>query len=147
MSIAYLSELEQVVQMVLSTMANTEAFPSGDGLPESDKSLSGVVKIAGSWRGSVSLQLPQEVARPVAAEFLGVPVESVSDVDLLEVVGELTNMIGGNFKSLLPQPCTLSIPLVAKGETQAAKLESGGTGVPLVFSTLHGSFQVAVSEQ
>lgn len=147
MSNTYLSELEQVVQMVLSTMANTEAFPNGDGLPEDDNRLSGVVKIAGSWRGSVSLQLPQEVARPVAAEFLGVPVESVSDVDLLEVVGELTNMIGGNFKSLLPQPCTLSIPLVAKGETQAEKVDSGGAGVPLVFSTLHGSFQVAVSEQ
>lgn len=146
MTTPYLNELEQVVQMVFGTMANTEALLTEAELPAAEEQLSGEVTIAGSWRGAVSLQLPRDVARPVAAEFLGVPLESVSDVDLIEVVGELTNMIGGNLKSLLPQPCTLSIPRVASANPQAVPTE-GGEGAPLVFATPFGPFQVAVSER
>ena len=39
--------------------------------------------------------------------------QSAGPEDLQDALGELTNMTGGNIKSLLPEPCRLSLPTVA----------------------------------
>ncbi|EKD42414.1 MAG: hypothetical protein ACD_73C00167G0002, partial [uncultured bacterium] len=36
--------------------------------------------------------------------------------EIRDAIGELTNMVGGNFKSILEGSCTLSIPSVIQGE-------------------------------
>ena len=37
----------------------------------------------------------------------------VTDAEVVDALGELTNMIGGNVKSLLPAPSQLSLPMVS----------------------------------
>ncbi|QCC78154.1 chemotaxis protein CheX [Nocardioides daphniae] len=39
-----------------------------------------------------------------------------SEADVVDAVGELVNMVGGNVKSLVPGPSQLSLPLVATGQ-------------------------------
>jgi chemotaxis protein CheX len=39
-----------------------------------------------------------------------------------DALGELTNMVGGNIKSLLPAPSKLSIPSVAGGESYTVRV-------------------------
>ena len=41
----------------------------------------------------------------------------LSDDEVSDALGELTNMVGGNIKSLLPAPSQLSLPSVAAGES------------------------------
>ena len=62
-------------------------------------------------------------ARPVAGEPEPLTGETVATVmldgavdpdDVVDAVGELVNMIGGNVKSLMPAPCTLGLPMVGR---------------------------------
>ncbi|MBJ7359171.1 hypothetical protein, partial [Nocardioides sp.] len=39
--------------------------------------------------------------------------EALDPVELSDVIGEFANIVGGNVKSLMPGPSTLSLPLVA----------------------------------
>ena len=51
-------------------------------------------------------------ARNAAAALLGVELDDVTTEDVTDALGELANIIGGNVKSLLPEPCALSLPHV-----------------------------------
>src|SRR3546814_11558410 len=39
----------------------------------------------------------------------------ITPEDVTDAIGELVNMIGGNVKSLMPEPSILSLPMVAAG--------------------------------
>jgi chemotaxis protein CheX len=74
--------------------------------------LAGCVQITGSWEGAVALDCPVELAKKVASIMFQLK-EDETTTDLVEDgLGELTNMTGGNIKSLLPEPCYLSLPAV-----------------------------------
>ncbi len=74
--------------------------------------LAGCVHITGEWEGAVSLDCPVELAKKVASIMFQLKEDEIT-TDLIEDgLGELTNMTGGNMKSLLPEPCFLSLPAV-----------------------------------
>lgn len=80
---------------------------------EKDATLAGCVHIMGAWEGTVALQCPTSLARKAAAIMFGVKEDDASMEQILDALGELTNMTGGNIKSNLPEPCYLSLPAVA----------------------------------
>ena len=73
----------------------------------------------------MDLELSEEAGNPFAdsdtlshrfgGQMLGIPPDEVTSHDVGDSLGELTNMVGGNIKSLLPSPSNLSIPSVAEG--------------------------------
>ncbi|MEK9629805.1 MAG: chemotaxis protein CheX [Nitrospinota bacterium] len=74
--------------------------------------LAGCVHITGEWEGAVALDCPVELAKKVASIMFQLKEDEIT-TDLIEDgLGELTNMTGGNIKSLLPEPCYLSLPAV-----------------------------------
>jgi len=88
--------------------------------------MSCVVAIEGAWNGAVELTCSSVLAERITMAMLDVPVpESLSVRDAL---GEVTNIVAGNAKSLLPQPSTMSLPVVADGRNRPAALD----GVPVV---------------
>ncbi len=116
-----LPTLETLVPNVFSTMANliVELRPEGNTKLAVDR-VSGTIGIAGEVVvGAVYVHLPEALARLIANALLGNPPgEPVSDGDLNDVVGELTNMIGGGFKSALcdvDRPCAMSTPSIIRG--------------------------------
>jgi chemotaxis protein CheX len=76
--------------------------------------MTGFVNIGGAWEGTVLLEVSDTLSQRFAATMLGMN-EEVSFPDVADSLGELTNMVGGNIKSLLPAPSSLSIPAVAEG--------------------------------
>ena len=70
------------------------------------------VSVTGAWRGHVLVSCSEFASRSAAATLLGIEVEDVTDDDVADALGELANIIGGNVKSLLPEPCALSLPHV-----------------------------------
>ena len=74
--------------------------------------LAGCVHISGEWDGAVSLDCPAELAQKVASIMFKMTDEEVTPDLVQDALGELTNMTGGNIKSLLPEPCYLSLPAV-----------------------------------
>ena len=68
------------------------------------------VRISGAWAGDVPLQCPHPLARLIAAEIFQVDADKAGDDEILDALSELIHIVGGNLKSLLPQPVTLSLP-------------------------------------
>ncbi len=117
MQTTYNCEIEQIVQSIFSSMLNIELVRLDDELPASDSPprILATVHISGQWMGSVVLAFSIDTARAAANAMLGIPEADVNDADLQDVAAELANMVGGNLKSVLPAPSTLSLPTVVTG--------------------------------
>lgn len=79
----------------------------------------GSIGVAGFLSGSISLFLDQALARQAAAAMLMLEADAVTDEELVDAIGELTNMIGGNIKTALFERTPLfdiSIPSVYVGD-------------------------------
>ncbi|HWJ66569.1 MAG TPA: chemotaxis protein CheX [Nocardioides sp.] len=100
---------------------------------------SAATTITGGWRGVVTVELDEQVARHLTAEMLAIgSADDVTDGDLADAVGELVNMVGGNVKSLMPGPSVLSLPAVAAGRAAfthdvqvACRLDLAWRGAPV----------------
>ncbi|MGE3174353.1 MAG: response regulator [Planctomycetota bacterium] len=80
----------------------------------------GSLGVAGFLSGSISVFLPRTLAQTVAVTMLMLePDTEMANEELVDAIGELTNMIGGNIKTELFQKTPLfdiSIPSVYIGE-------------------------------
>ena len=84
--------------------------------------ITGVVSISGAWQGSVVLECAHDHAVAAAEAMFAAEPGSLSADEVGDALGELTNMVGGNVKSLLPAPSTLSIPSVAEGDNLTVRV-------------------------
>lgn len=102
------------------------------------------VNISGGWDGSVSLVIPKPLARAAAAAMFGMTDDELGDDEVVDAVGELANIIGGNVKGMIDDPCTLSLPMVAVGTDYQVSVP--GTALVQSVSLLSEGlpFQVAV---
>ncbi len=78
----------------------------------------GSVSFAGDVMGSISIQVGDTFARLMTAAMLGMESEEVDGEEVNDVIGELSNMIGGDLKSRFCDsgfPCQLSIPSITSG--------------------------------
>jgi chemotaxis protein CheX len=71
------------------------------------------VQITGTWEGTVAIACPVNLAKKVSAIMFGIDENQAGEEEIQDAIGELANMTGGNIKSLLPEPCYLSLPAVA----------------------------------
>ena len=115
MDTTYDSHIEQIVQSIFATMLGMEAVRVDGGVSAFPGELLGTIQIAGAKSMSVVLGVSDGVARAATAAMLQLPSQDVTDDDKRDVVAEITNMIGGNLKSLFPGPLYLSLPTVVAG--------------------------------
>jgi chemotaxis protein CheX len=80
--------------------------------PDSTLHVTASVSVTGAWRGHVLVSCSEAASRNAAAALLGIELDEVTEDDIADALGELANIIGGNVKSLLPEPCALSLPHV-----------------------------------
>lgn len=113
MNATYVSEIEQIVQMIFETMLSM-SVQRVDSEPTEHRLL-GTIQVTGDNSLSLVLSVSDGVARIGTANMLAMTPEEVSDEDQRDVVAELTNMIGGNFKSMIPGANFLSLPTVVEG--------------------------------
>ena len=72
----------------------------------------GKVEISGAWNGVVLLHGSGLLAHFAASAIFANGHSEVNVQDRKDAMYELTNVIAGNIKPLLPGPCQLSLPLV-----------------------------------
>lgn len=97
-----------------SFLGADEPLLPGTPIQDDATVVSATVTVSGAWEGVISLQVPADLARTIASLMLG-GLPEVDDADVSDAIGELVNMVGGNVKSLMPGPSTLSLPVVAHG--------------------------------
>ncbi len=95
--------------------------------------LTGKVEISGAWTGAVLLHGSRELAAAAAAVIFSTEPDAGTDQDSVDAMYELTNIIGGNIKSLLPEPCQLSIPCVESTTDDHLKISGMKRMSELVF--------------
>lgn len=107
-------EIQQYTQLVCSTLLGFEVNPlPGSYEVSPTDTVSGCVQITGKWNGSIMLSLPSTLVNTLTETMFSLEPGKASIEDKKDAVGEMINMIGGNIKALLPDPSTLSVPLLA----------------------------------
>jgi len=97
------AEATGIVTEVFHTMLSMEMDLSEEVLASSFKEvrLAGSVSFAGDVMGIVNLYVEEGTARRLAAAMMGIEPEEVEgQEEIQDVLGELTNMIGGNLKTV-----------------------------------------------
>jgi CheY-specific phosphatase CheX len=86
----------------------------------------GTVSFAGKASGNINIYVTEEFARTMTAQMLGIEMDEIeNDDEVYDVIGETSNMVGGNLKSRLCDfglHCELSIPSITCGDN--FKIES-----------------------
>ena len=101
---------ETTWQSMLGLAIHPRALPASMG--PSNGYFTGKVEISGAWTGAVLLHGSRQLAEAAAAVIFSHEAGAGTQQDSLDAMYELTNIIGGNIKSLLPEPCQLSLPIV-----------------------------------
>ena len=91
-------------------------------LPDGGHVTVGCVAVTGDWQGWVLLACPTQLARTAASAMFDLPAEKLTDEEVADALGELTNMIAGNIKSLMPGPSRLSMPAVTVGASYTRRM-------------------------
>ena len=86
------------------------------------RSTAACIHITGAWNGAILLDCPADVARHAASIMFSTDPAKTSVSDMQDAVAELVNMLGGNFKALLPETCFLSLPAVVEGGDYSARV-------------------------
>ncbi len=110
-------DIAQITASLWRSVLGLEVQPCSQNVPPQGQEdfLTGCIEIRGAWAGAVALRCSTPLACQAAAIMFGVTPETVQTEDMRDAVGELTNILGGNLKSLVPEPCTLSLPAVSGG--------------------------------
>jgi chemotaxis protein CheX len=147
MNATYVSEIEQIVQMIFETMLAMEVNRTGNEDDYDTHRLLGTIQITGENPVSVVLGVSDGVVRDAAATMLQLPCEEVSDEDERDVVAELANMIGGNLKSMIQGASHLSLPTVVEGRNLGLQVPGAEMVDDVVFQCVSGTLRVRLFTQ
>lgn len=130
--VAMSGPLIRAIARTLQTMLSRplEAVPARSLEAFSEEHIVAEVAFAGKAEGSVQIRLAKPTARLFGAAMAGLAPEDFADVDeLSDVLGELANIIVGNFKSNLCDAglaCRLSPPKITRTNDSKLRSQEGG---------------------
>ena len=106
-----------VFDMMLSM--EVELSDEAGNLNNEEEHIVGAVSFAGEVMGSISIQVNSNFARQMTMGMLGMEEDEIDgDDEIKDVIGEVSNIIGGNLKSNFVDAgffCELSIPSITIG--------------------------------
>jgi chemotaxis protein CheX len=99
----------------------------------------------GAWHGVVVLEGSAEIARHAAAGMFGTESALLSDEEIRDAWGEITNIVGGNISRFLPGPCQLSTPAVEEIQWRVKPASEGQLIAEVMFVCNNSPFVVGLS--
>ena len=124
---------------VFSTMVMmdvTDDFPVRESITHFQCSITGMVGLAGTYTGILSIHVPKPFAMKITSNMLGMDVTEVGE-DVNDALGEIANMLGGYVKQILSKgglDISLSIPTVISGEEYTVNSMSDSDCVIIPFT-------------
>ncbi|MEO8000030.1 MAG: chemotaxis protein CheX, partial [Gemmatimonadaceae bacterium] len=112
------SAMSQTVTTMWESVLGTDIQTVGNELTDVNRehSLVGCIHVTGPEGGVVTLECSDALARTSASAMFHMSLEDVQSADAEDSLGELTNIIGGNFKAMLSDGHQLSLPTVVEGK-------------------------------
>jgi chemotaxis protein CheX len=145
MKVEYINPFISSTISVFDTMLGcqlTRKDPYVKGSTQPEHEISGIIGLSGRAKGTVVLSLSRDAALKAAEAMLGEPTEDVN-ADVIDAVGELTNMIAGGAKAQLERfEMNLSIPNVITGKGHTVEFPRDATPVCIPFDCPWGLITV-----
>ena len=137
-------ELSNAVRAVFDIMVGLEVETPANELAVQAGVLTAIVHITGQQKGAVAIHCPASQACMFAGRFLSKDAPPLVNDEVLDVLGELANMVAGNVKAKLMPDAHLSVPAVVEGsEGMVALLWK--TAQRKMFNTEVGAFWVSIT--
>ncbi len=152
MKVEYINPFITSTKLVFSTMLGIEItrgeiFAKKDPHPHHE--VNGIINLSGKAKGTVVLSLDKDVALN-ATETMLQERPSEINADVVDAIGELTNIIAGGAKAKLEQfALSASLPNVITGKSRAIEFPSTATPISIPFDSPWGAvtIEVALVEQ
>lgn len=141
------ADLRSLAKTIWGTLITIALEPASAPVPEAHREVTGLVHIDGAWQGALMLRCSTGMAMIVASAMFDSDTAPPEE-DVRDAIGELTNMLAGNVKALLPGPCAISLPSVALGADYALRVVGADPvawaaftcrGEPLSVTLLHNA--------
>jgi len=129
----WLPILELAVQEVFEIMLGSRLTLATKSEPPPMGELTAIVGLAGSLRGIVSFCCGSQAANQIAARMLGAEIVP-AEAQVWDAIGEICNMIAGNFKNKLTGlggVCPLGVPAVVTGRAVRFHPLAGGDSLEI----------------
>ncbi|MFY9561134.1 MAG: chemotaxis protein CheX [Terriglobales bacterium] len=113
----WLPILELAVQEVFEIMVGCRLQPAAKSEHPANAEFTAMIGLAGALCGVLTFRCGSQAAGQIAARMLGTEIAS-SEGQVWDALGEICNMIAGNFKNKLAGMdghCMLSVPTVVTG--------------------------------
>jgi chemotaxis protein CheX len=111
--------LQLAAQEVFETMLSCPLTVPTEPQDGAGLDITSMVGLAGQLCGIISIRCKTHSAERMAASMLGLDVATAGP-EMWDAVGEICNMVAGNFKNKVPglgDGCMLSVPTVISGES------------------------------
>jgi chemotaxis protein CheX len=128
--------IEEITGMIWESLFDFPLERVADAPIDREPVVTGFVSIDGAWNGAIMVRCPIALATTLTTAMFQADNAPGFD-DVRDALGELTNMVAGNVKALLPSPCNLSLPAVALGTDYALSV-LGTTTLACVSFTCDG---------
>jgi chemotaxis protein CheX len=147
MHVEYINSFISSLDHTFQTMLDCKVVRGQPALKESFSpkfEVSGVIGLSGKAVGTVVLSFSKDVALQAASHMLMTEHDNL-DADVVDAVGELTNMVAGAAKSQLEEyQLSVSLPNVITGLDHEVRFPSDVTPICVPFSSKWGPLALEV---
>jgi len=120
-----IADQRMIAQQVFETMVDIELIPAEQHLAEAEiGAISSVLRYTGPCEGVMLIECTRGLAFTFTARLMSIDLPEEIDANVLDSMGELVNMIGGNLKGLMPEETSISTPVVMLDSERDALLAS-----------------------
>jgi len=97
--------------------------------------ITGIIGLSNdNTKGSIAISFPEELGKLVVANMLSMESDQISEEDLKDGIGEITNMVAGDLNNRIGNIFKLSLPSVITGKGHLVSLPHNNT--PILFKFL-----------
>ena len=147
MNVDYVNPFIEATVSVFDTMLGSHASRTGLELSETFTpvyEVTGIIGLSGKASGDVIISFEKRLAIAATQALLGESVEELNE-EVLDAVGEITNMIAGKAKSSLQEyNMTMALPTVIVGKNHTIHFPRTVKPIAISFSSEMGDFNIKV---
>ncbi|MGX5201585.1 chemotaxis protein CheX [Aliikangiella sp. IMCC44632] len=151
MNVEFINPFLASLMNVLATMAQTKLSPGKPYLKKETRAkgdVSGIIGMVGpQTKGSLSVTFDESLALSIMENMLGEKLNELND-EVIDMVGEITNMVTGGAKNLLAEKgfdFNMATPTVVSGKNHTITHKSEGATVLIPFESPHGKAYIEIS--
>ena len=122
------TEIAQMTQEFFDSTLSLPIEAIADSAQVEDDWFQATIRISGGWNANLTVLTDNRLAKEIAGAMFCMGAEELQEEEIVDALGEVVNVIGGNIKGIANLDCNLSLPCVGKAIAEA---EGGIPGLPL----------------